>query len=334
MPRPKKKPEVAAKKPAAKKKAPKKMPSRPKVAGNNWVYFRVGYRLITPMLSTVPEGDVMKEHLIEKAKKMAEKANRLDQRITKLLDKYKGTTIPDSKEVKELQANIRSFGELTGRNPEEVLPNNMDDLLPIAEQVSDDYRALVASGEEVRGTMFLKMNAGEIRAELGNDALSEDIPDDQLWPVISTHMLLGNFKENARIVTNNGEPMFQSKVSVGEIFALDVKATTEFMVPSKDIVRNQNGDRELLERIVRFNDKGTVKTAICVSEQLPKHTEFGCILRVRRTTTVSDQDLEDLLDYGKNNGLGSWRGSGHMGAYIYQFEELPDYQETWPEGWK
>lgn len=310
------------------------MPARAKAPGNNWVYFNVAYRLITPMLSTVPEGDVMKEHLIEKAKKMAEKANRLERKISKLLDKYKGTNISDEKEVRELQANIRAFGELTGRNPEEVLPNTVKELLPIAEQVSDDYRALVASGEEVRGTMFLKLTAREIRQEMGADTLHSDIPDDQLWPIISTHMPLGNFKENARIVTNNGEPMFPSKVSVGEIFALDVKATTMFMVPSKDIVRDEAGKRVLLERIVRFNDKGTVKTAICVSEQLPKDTEFGCILRVRRTTTVSDRDLEDLLDYGKNNGLGSWRGSGHMGAYIYKFEELPDYQETWPEGWK
>jgi hypothetical protein len=275
----------------------------------------------------------MQSHLVEKAKKMAEKANRLDKRISKVLDKYKGTVITETDEVREMQANIRAFGELTGRNPEELLPNSMEELLPIAEQVSDDYHKIVAAGDDIRGTVFLKETAGNIRRDYG-DHLLPGIPDDQLWPVISSHMALGNFKENAKIVTNNGEQMFPSKVSVGECFALDVKPIQKFMIPNKDIIRGEDGNHIQLERIVRYNDKGTPKTAICISEQLPEDTEFECILRVRRTTTITDRELEDLLDYGKNNGLGAWRGSGHMGAYIYKFEHLPDYQETWPDGWK
>jgi hypothetical protein len=42
--------------------------------------------------------------------------------------------------------------------------------------------------------------------------------------------------------------------------------------------------------------------------------------------------LKKLLDYGKNNGLGQWRGSGNKGAYAYKLDAI-DYKETLPDGW-
>ena len=60
------------------------------MTNNNFDYYRVNYKLRTPMLGTATETSIMKEHIIEKAKKEIAKANRLGNKISKAYDKYKG----------------------------------------------------------------------------------------------------------------------------------------------------------------------------------------------------------------------------------------------------
>jgi len=289
------------------------------------------------MLGTCAEASIMEIHVIEKAKKQITKANRLDKKI-KALDKFKGSEISEEKEIDELQGVIRTYMELTGKPAHETLPRDKKELMQIAEEVRDEFHELVKAGEDVKATVFMR----NTKVNLGME-LEPDEDETTTWPIISTHMLLGNFKENANIVINGTHKddkksllpaQLSTKVSVGEQFAMSVKPVEPFMIPSNDIVRNGNGDREILERIVRWtNNFGKTETAIATSEMLPEGTTFGCILRVRKNSPISEDFLKELLEYGKNNGLGSWRGSGNKGSYYWQLEKLVDYMEDKPDGW-
>jgi hypothetical protein len=290
--------------------------------GPVWEYYRINFKLIREMLGTCTEASIMKQHVIEKAKKQIKKANRLGDKISKALDKFIGSEITEEKEIKEIQGVIRTFAELTGKPTADPLPTNMNKLLKLAEQLEEEFNELVRQGEEQKSTVFMRM--------------PKNGDPNETWPVISTHMILGNLKENLKIIVNNEDKtILKTKVSVGETLALDVKAIEEFMFPTNDIVRDEEGNRILLERPILFSDAfGKKVTAIGSSEQLPPGTEFGCVLRVRKNSPIDENALRKLFTLGRNNGFGSWRGSGNRGAYWFKLEKLKDYQEFVPEGWE
>jgi hypothetical protein len=292
-----------------------------KTRNGNWIYFYVKFLLRSEMLGTCPEISIWEEHIIQRAKKAAKEANKLGTRLNKALDKFKGTKIVDRKELAETQGIIRAYAELTGKPVNIDLPDDLGLCLEIAQGIESDYHQLVLKGEMVRATIFMK------EPKNGNPEKS--------WPIISTHMVLGNLKENLKIIVNNGDKsILPSKVSVGETLALDVKPVEFFMRPSIDIARDENGKRILLERPIHFDDKGKKVTTIGSSETLPAGAEFGCTLRVRKGSPIDEAALHQLFDYGKNNGLGAWRGSGNKGSYFYNLELLKNYKEPIPEGWR
>lgn len=287
-----------------------------------FTYYRVDFKLITPMLGTATETSIYHTHVIEKAKKEIAKANKLGSKISKPLDKYKGSDITEDKHVKELQGVTRSFCQLMGK-PLDV-PNNIEDLLTLNVKLDEEFKEQLKKQEQVKATAFLRSAEGK--------------------PLISTHMILGNFKENMKITVNGGDKsMLPSKVSVGETFALDVKAVEPFMIPSNDILRCDYGteppiagkgrnvvdqkNRVLLERPLKADVMGKSVTAIAMSEQLPEGTTFGTILRIRNGGKITEATLIYLLNCGRSNGLGSWRGSGNMGAYKYKLEKLANFVE-------
>jgi len=165
-------------------------------------------------------------------------------------------------------------------------------------------------------------------------------------------------------MTNGGDgTIFKSKTQIGETMAQNVKAVEQFMVPNSDIIRAESEadlakiplcgkgryildkiGRVLLERPMKKSDGSS---CISMSELLPAGAEFGCTLRIPVTsllvcqrnaagefTGFNDKALRYLLDMGKNDGLGAWRGSGGMGSFCYQLELLEDYVDaTIPKGW-
>jgi hypothetical protein len=298
---------------------------------SNFVYYKVSFKLRSPMLGTATDTSIYFEHVLEKAKKEIKQANILGSKVSKALDKYQGSDISDDKTVAELQGVIRTFCQLMGK-PLDV-PGTVEEILAKAKELEAEFEEQLKSRDQVKATVFLRDNEGK--------------------PIISTHMILGNLKENTKIMVNNGDKsIMKSKVSVGEAFALDVKFVEAFMVPSNDILRAKNQKeadalpsagkgkntvdgkgRVLLERPIKFDRMGKVETAIAMSEQLPAGTEFSATMRVRKGSPMSYENLRTLLDLGKSNGFGSWRGSGNMGAYIYKLEELPEYVEAVEEGW-
>lgn len=286
-------------------------------------YYKVSFKLVTPMLGTATEGSVYAEHVIEKAKKEIEKANRIQKKISKNSDKYVGSEITKEKEIMELQGALRALSQAVGK-PIDKMPETPEAILELSLALETIFQEQIKNLDSVKATMFLRNEYGH--------------------PMIASHMIVGNLKENLRIMVNNGDKsILTSKVSVGETMALDVKPIEPFMMPDKDILRAENEDqvpvshkgknvldsrgRVLLERPISFDQMGKRTTAIQLSEQLPEGTKFSATLRVRAGSPITEGNLRKLLDFGKNNGLGAWRGSGNMGSYKYKLEKLEGYVE-------
>lgn len=297
---------------------------------SNFDYYKLQLKLKTPQLGTATEVSIYHEHVLQKAKKAIQKANSLAAKLSKSTQKYKGADISEKKEVEELQGILRAYCQLVGKQTE--IPNSVKPILELAAEVKEEYEKALKDGEVAPATVFQKGPDGK--------------------PIVSTHMILGNLKENLKIIVNSGnKDIVKSKVAVQEALSLDVKFLEEFMNPSKDILRGDQtnaedlppsgrgrwvadqSDRILLERPIRFERMGKSETAIVMSEVLPEGTEMSCTMRVRAGSNLTQEHLEKLLDMGKNNGLGAWRGSGNMGSYLYKLEYLPDYQETFEDGW-
>lgn len=295
-------------------------------------YYKLQFMLTNPMIGTATETSIYYEHVLEKAKKEIAKANKLGKMVTKALSKFQGPEITEDKTVKELKGVVAAFCQLVGKPL--TLPDTVEELLALATELEEDFNAQLKTGDQVKATVFLKNEKG--------------------MPIISTHMILGNLKENLRIVVNSGDKsVISSKVAVGETMALDVKFVEDFMETSEDIMRaptqvecdekwgfTSKGKntvdpkgRVLLERPIVFDRMGKRETAIAMGEQLPKGTTFGCTMRVRKESKMTEDALKEFLNLGKSNGFGSWRGSGNMGSYVFKLEKLPEYKEQVAEGW-
>lgn len=280
-----------------------------------YTFYKLNLRLITEQLGTCTEASIFAKHVQQKAKKEIALANNLAKKVAKSLQKYVGTEFPESKEVAELQGILRTYMGYTGLK--HILPDNVEDLLIKAEEIKEEWEEMMAKGDEGVGTVFMR--------------------DEKGYPIISSHMILGNLKENLRISVNNGDKeIAKSKVSVGEMGALDIKVVEHFLRPSKDVEKDENGKPAILERPIRFERMGKTETAICRSEALPAGTEYECTLRVRTKSPLADKTvLTNLLTLGRNNGLGQWRGSGNKGSYVFKLSDpLINYKDpSVPEGW-
>lgn len=301
---------------------------------SNFDYYRVDFKLTAPMLGTSTKTSIYQKHVTEKARKMIEQANKLNGKLTKQMDKYVGAEFPETKEVRDLQGILRTYCALTGEKLD--IPEDVPNLLKEAARIEEVFQDRIKSLEVVDATVFMTDKSGH--------------------PIISTHMILGNLKENLKIITNNeddkSKKILPSKTAIGEAMALDVKFVEDYMSPSQGIMRAKSqaeadetlltskgkyivdsNNRVILERPISFMTPTGKETAIAMSEALPVGTEFGCTMRVRKGSKLTEEHLNNLLDHGKSNGLGAWRGSGGMGAYVYKLKPLVDYVEPKPEGW-
>lgn len=300
-------------------------------------YYKVEFKLTAPMLGTATQTSIYYQHIITKAQKEIEKANKLGDKITKALAKFKGTEpITPEKELAEMQSVLRTFCALVGKSL--TVPNNINDILEMSKVLEDEFRESIKTLDTVDATVFLR----------GEDGL----------PIISTHMILGNIKANVKTITASGggalSDLLKSKTAVAETLALDVKFVEDFMKTSNDIVRVVDGKVEYngITQTVKNNDdlppaprgrhimdksgrvlleRPLVKwdgTTIACSEQLSAGTTFGCTIRVREGSVFDDETvLRQLFELGKSQGFGAWRGSGTMGSYKYKLESLPDFME-------
>lgn len=284
-------------------------------SNKHFVFKKVKYKFLTNILGTCTDAELYYEHVLKKAKKEIAKANKIQGKIAKSLGKYRGSEISDDKEISELKGILRTVQERIGRK--DTLPDTLEDLLTLAKELNEEYEALVAKGEDQKSTVFMRDESGHA--------------------ILSTHMVIGNFKENLKSMVNNSEKgsmAVKTKVSTGEIMSTDVKVVEDFVRPSKDILRRENGKADLLERPIRFERMGKTETAIALSEQIPEGAEIEFTLRIRAGSPFLDV-LPELLEMGKLNGIGQWRGSGKKGLFVYKIEDCEDPGHGYEkDGWK
>jgi hypothetical protein len=280
-----------------------------------FVFKRVKYLFLTNILGTCTEAELYYEHVLKKAQKEIAKANKIQGKIAKSLEKYKGAEISQDKEVSELKGILRTVQEKIGRK--DPLPDTIEALLTLAKELNEEYEELVAKGDDQKSTVFMRDKSGHA--------------------ILSTHMIIGNFKENLKSMVNNSEKgsmAVKSKVATGEIMSTDVKVVEDFVKPTKDVLRHENGKAELLERPIRFERMGKTMTAIALSEQIPEGAEIEFVLRIRAGSPFLDV-LPELLEMGKLNGIGQWRGSGKKGLFVYKIEDCDDPGHGYEkDGWK
>jgi hypothetical protein len=282
-----------------------------------FTYYKVGYKLLTDCFSTCSKATIYNAHVLKLAQEKIKEANSLRKKLSKALEKYKGSDISSDKEYQELAGIVRRYQELLVKN--DPLPETKESLLEYAQLLEEEFTSL--NGKGMEPTFFMRAPDGKIE--------------------LSTHMFLGNLKENLKIITNNStdkkeDKIAPSKVAVGEMLTLDVKPVEKFSIASEDVIREEDGTPKLGVRPLRFQGMHGMETALSASEMLPTGTEFFVHFRVRTASPMNVNEAEPirrLLDLGKNNGIGQWRGSGCKGQYCYKFEPV-DYNPTeLPEGW-
>jgi hypothetical protein len=310
---------------------------------STFLYYKVSFLLTSEMLGTVCKGSVYDEYVLKKAEKMIKKANSVQTKLTKELDKYAGYPLTENKQFQELSGIVRRYQEMLAKK--EPIPEKPEELRDYIDDLELELDEMINRKDQKNSTGFFRVPKTSNDPDM--QKIIDQVPKEYMspestisYPMISTHMVLGNFKENSRIVVLDStlakaDRLLPTKVSVGRMFALDVKPVEEFMVPSKDILREEDGKPKLMERIVRIERMGQTETAITLSEVLPKGTEMSCTLRIRSDSLFvpnSCEKLRYLLDLGKSNGLGQWRGSGCKGQYYYKLEKVEN-PEVIPEGW-
>lgn len=290
-----------------------------KFSDDPFVYYKLDLRLRTEMLGTCTQASIYNAHVLKKAQKMIKEVNKLSGKVTKALAKYQGTEIKPEKERDELVGIIRRYQEVLGKK--ESIPEDIEEVLNYCCELEEELDKEVESKDQKAATIFMRGEDGR--------------------PMISSHMILGNLKENLKIVTNNttlpkeAKPI-KSKVQVGETLALDVKCVEEFIHPTEDVVRDDNGFPELLERPIKFERMGRVETAIAMSERLPPGTQMSVHLRIRADSPFAQEDaslVRYLLKLGKSNGLGQWRSSGGKGQFDYKLERVEGDPSAVDDGW-
>jgi hypothetical protein len=290
-------------------KKPKK--EAKKLEDLKWKYYLVEYKVFTELVSTCSSGSIWSAHILAKAKKEISKINKLAERVQKLGIKHE---ISQSKEVLELQAILRGYQELIGRM--DSLPSTLAELVALAKELDEEFQEEYSGAG--RPTIFMKDTTG--------------------MPILSSHMVLGNLKEILRDFKESEQHHFinSSKIGCDRMMAVDIKPVERFLLLYKDakyetridIDRNEDGTPKISERPLRYNDKGIEKSCIAMSETIQANLFLKTTFRCRNGSNIAEQEnIERILECGKNLGLGAWRGSGNRGAYRYKITPLTDYFE-------
>ena len=309
-----------------------------KLVDTSFLYFEVKLYLFREMLGTCPAVSIYEQHVLQKNIKEIADANRQHAKLTKLTARFWGSEeIPEEKQIAEIQGLVKHLLMRLGKA--DTIPDERAALLDYAKELEEEWSKKAGKAAQ-EATVFIKDK------ETG-------------LPMISGHMILGNLKENLRVEVNTStiEPkhrIVKSKVQAGEISALDVKTVEAFLHPTMDIERHppeldEKGEQvtgadgkperlpKICERPIHFEDKmGKQQSAIAMSEVLPEGTEFKFHLRVRAESPFARKGAElllYLLACGRNNGLGSWRGSGHKGAFYFDIKQVDGDPSDIPKGY-
>ena len=133
------------------------------------------------------------------------------------------------------------------------------------------------------------------------------------WPVISAHIIIANIKMNALalLYCKDSNNFFERKDLITSSLTSCIKHVDGFVFASKDIIRNENGERIL------FSNKIHGKNIY--NEKLPIGTEFCFVFKTKKDI-FEESKLSYIFELGKNNGIGFFHW--HEGSYNFKLKKL------------
>ena len=279
-------------------------------------YYSIQLKLINDLLATCPTPEVYNDFILKKAKDSIDEASKIQGKISKKLEKYRGAEITSEQEMMEISGIVRSY-QLLLNDETDISQMKIQELLEFSAFLLEKFNNGLKSGTQAKSTVFMFDSDG--------------------CPGISSHMLIGFFRAGIKMLTNNGNKThFKSKVSVDENTPY-LKFIEGFIKSSNDIRREEDGTPYLCVRPLRTNVLGKAMSVLAASQVIPAGSEFSATLRVLKGSAFDDiKYLGELLTLARSCGIGCNRSSNNYGQFLHKIEKLKDFKEVHPfmaEGW-
>jgi hypothetical protein len=263
------------------KKEPRKIEPSKNTAQEMFRYYKLSILLFRDMLGTCAEASIWDEHVLQRNKKEAKKiGSAFKKKISMTAFQYAGTDISASKEMDELKNIVHSYQLIVMPYDKELgtapIPTEKEELMLFIKDMEETIDAAIKQGAAQKATIFMTMpipealemleKQGDAQQELLEHLLpyknqylkdkdGELIKDKEgnavpiKWPVISSHMIVGNIKANLKTIINNSPKTKEltSKVACGEIMASDIKPIEQFLLPTRPLKKDATGQIEICE---------------------------------------------------------------------------------------
>lgn len=264
--------------------------------------YRVTVGLTDEMLGTNPFNlNVMDTHIIDRQRKLIADNSQVNKSINKYLD-AKAISVEDANQ--ELKALRNTISEVLGA--------------PITDEEFEHLK---------EGDFDKIANLRESMKELDEKGITCFFrnPEDNKTVCIGSHMILGFLKAAGEAISKtlpkkNGKVLHSASYTSG-LLNQHVTITPKFINASKDILREESGKPQYLQRSLRAMTAQGPRISLAKSEVLPKETAFSFEIKVMKNSQVNEDVLKTMLSYGELKGLGQWRNAGKGQFEVVEFSK-------------
>jgi hypothetical protein len=252
--------------------------------------------LTRPMLATNPsDPHMMDTHIIERQRKLILEKNTLNTEINKYLD---AIPIAAEKGEAEVQSILDKLESITGTplTPEERAQAIKGEL----ESLKQTFKEL-----DLKGTTVFFWNK------------------EKNLPMIGDHMIYGFMKASSEAICRTVEKarakILQSPSYTQSIINQHVRCTSRFITFDRDILRNEDGTPQYLQRSLRAITAQGPRVSLARSEVVPEGASLEFELKVLAGSPLEPEHLQMMFEYGEFTGLGQWRNAGN-GMFTFTME--------------
>ena len=143
-------------------------------------------------------------------------------------------------------------------------------------------------------------------------------------PAIGSHMILGFLKAANSALSKTAYyrrgVVMRDDAFTNSIINQHCSVPTEFIIPDKDIVRDNSGMPFYLQRPILCSTPKGARTSLARSEQIPAGAKLNFTLQVLKNSPLTTEHLETLFSYGEMKGLGQWRNAGY-GTFSFYLQQ-------------
>jgi len=271
--------------------------------------YAVTLKLNRRMLGTNPIGlDVMDKHILDRQRKLIADNSTINRALNKYLD---AKQISKEKGELELSALRLKVEELLGRELSEL---EYDTLKAGDLKKFKEMKETLSELDEKGITCFFRDPAGES-------------DKNGRYPIaIGSHMILGFMKAAGEAITRSNTAkkgtILRSTAYTHSIINQHVNVWPELIPSSSDVLRNEKGEIEHLQRPLRAKTAQGERISLAKSEVLPEGTEFSFTLEILENSPLEESHMKEIFSYGALKGLGQWRNAGFGQFHVVSFEKV------------